>query len=78
MFRALLLDKDDDGTVVAGVRELDDDELPEGDVVVDVEYSTVNYKDGLAITNRAPVVRAWPMVPGIDLAGRVRTSDDGA
>jgi acrylyl-CoA reductase (NADPH) len=55
--------------VSAHVTELDDDALPEGDATVDVEYSTVNYKDGLAITNRAPVVRTWPLVPGIDFAG---------
>ena len=62
--------------------ELEDDELPPvGDadnpeVVVDVEYSTVNYKDALAITDSSPIVRSWPMVPGIDLAGTVSSSSD--
>jgi acrylyl-CoA reductase (NADPH) len=54
--------------------ELDEAQLPEGDVLVQVEYSSINYKDGLAITGRAPVVRHYPMVPGIDLAGLVEHS----
>jgi acrylyl-CoA reductase (NADPH) len=58
----------------AALQRVGDDFLPEGDVTIDVEYSTLNYKDGLAITNRAPVVRNWPMVPGIDAAGVVRDS----
>lgn len=70
MFRALVVDKVDDG-VVAGFRDLDERELPDGDVTVEVDYSTVNYKDGLAVTGRGPVVRKYPMVPGIDLAGTV-------
>jgi acrylyl-CoA reductase (NADPH) len=75
MFRALLLEKDDAGVVSAAVKDVDDAILPEG-VVVDVEYSSINYKDGLAIKNRNGVVRAWPMIPGIDFAGR--RSDTGA
>jgi acrylyl-CoA reductase (NADPH) len=75
MFRALLLEKNDEGAVSAGLKELDESVLPEG-VVVDVEYSTINYKDGLAIKNRNSVVRSWPMIPGIDFAGR--RSDSGA
>lgn len=74
MFRAVYLDKRDD-TVTCSIAELDDDALPDGEVTVDVEWSTVNYKDALAITDRSPIVRAWPMVPGIDLAGTVRSSD---
>jgi acrylyl-CoA reductase (NADPH) len=70
MFKALLLEKDDAG-FRAGVTQLDESRLPEGDVTVAIDYSTLNYKDGLAITNKAPVVRAWPMVPGIDGAGTV-------
>ncbi len=70
MFKALLLEKDDAG-FRAGVRDLDESTLPEGDVLVAVEHSTLNYKDGLAISNRGPVVRKWPMVAGIDGAGRV-------
>ena len=73
MFRALLVDRSDDG-FSAGLTELDDDVLPEGDVLVDVAHSTVNYKDGLAVTNASPIVRSWPMVPGIDLAGTVAAS----
>jgi acrylyl-CoA reductase (NADPH) len=72
MFKALVLDKSDGFR--AEVREVGDDFLPEGDVTVAIDYSTLNYKDGLAITNRAPVVRAWPMVAGIDGAGTVTES----
>jgi len=73
MFSALLISKTDDGQKVE-VTQLDEAQLPEGDVTIDVEYSTLNYKDGLAITGKSPVVRKWPMVPGIDLAGTVRES----
>ncbi|WP_395691615.1 MDR family oxidoreductase [Piscinibacter sp.] len=73
MFKALLLEKDDAG-FRAGIRDLDEAALPEGDVLVAVAHSTLNYKDGLAITNRGPVVRKWPMVAGIDGAGRVLES----
>src|SRR4051812_2737989 len=72
MFQALVLEKNPD--FAAGVREVDDGFLPDGDVTVDVAYSTLNYKDGLAITNRSPVVRSWPMVAGIDGAGTVAVS----
>ncbi|MEP6740072.1 MAG: MDR family oxidoreductase [Caldimonas sp.] len=70
MFNALMLEKDGAG-FRASVRRADAAGLPAGDVLVAVEYSTLNYKDGLAITNRGPVVRAWPMVAGIDGAGVV-------
>ena len=73
MFRALMLEKDDAG-FRAAVRGVDEAGLPEGDVTVRVEYSTLNYKDALAITNRGPVVRSWPMVAGIDGAGTVLAS----
>ena len=76
MFNAVLLHKDDAG-FRAGVESLDDERLPalaEGEVKVGIEYSTLNYKDGLALTNRGPVVRVWPMVPGIDGAGTVLES----
>jgi len=73
MFRALLLTQEGK-EVNCNLQELDEAALPEGDVTVDVEYSTLNYKDGLAITGSGPVVRSWPMVPGIDLAGQVRES----
>jgi acrylyl-CoA reductase (NADPH) len=72
MFQALVLEKNPDFS--AGVRELDDSFLPEGDVTVAIEYSTLNYKDGLAITNRSPVVRSWPMIAGIDGSGTVLES----
>jgi len=76
MFKALVLDKSPDFT--AAVREVDDDFLPDGDVTVDIGYSTLNYKDGLAITDSAPVVREWPMVAGVDGAGIVRESSHPA
>jgi acrylyl-CoA reductase (NADPH) len=75
MFKGILIDKGDDGQSVE-VTQLDEAQLPEGDVSIDVEYSTLNYKDGLAITGSAPVVRSFPMVPGIDLAGEVTASSD--
>ena len=70
MFKALLLEKDDAG-FRAGLADLDEARLPEADVLVAPAWSTLNYKDGLALTNRSPVVRQWPMVPGIDGAGTV-------
>ena len=73
MFRALLLSKGPDRPS-AKVVGLSEDELPEGEVTVRVDYSTLNYKDGMAIRDGAPIVREWPMVPGIDLAGSVETS----
>jgi acrylyl-CoA reductase (NADPH) len=75
-FQALLLTKDDAGQFSAGITTLNEDQLPAGEVRVRVAYSTLNYKDGLAITNKGPVVRSWPMVPGIDLAGEVIESAD--
>ncbi len=73
MFKAILIGKT---TTVHDTQlvELDEAQLPEGDVLVRIEYSSINYKDGLAITGRAPVVRRYPMVPGIDLAGLVEHS----
>ena len=73
MFKAVLIEKDEAG-YRAGVTEVDDAALPDGDVTVRVAYSTLNYKDGLAITGKGPVVRKFPMVPGIDLAGTVDAS----
>jgi acrylyl-CoA reductase (NADPH) len=73
MFRALVLHKDDSG-FRAGLESLDESRLAplaDGDVMLAVEYSTLNYKDSLALTNQGPVVRSWPMVPGIDGAGTV-------
>ncbi|MBC7415653.1 MAG: oxidoreductase [Herminiimonas sp.] len=73
-FRAILLSRDADGKTDAALTELTEAQLPAGDVTVRVDYSTINYKDGLAITGRAPVVRSWPMVPGIDGSGEVIAS----
>jgi acrylyl-CoA reductase (NADPH) len=76
MFSAVLIEKGETGQTV-GVTELDEAQLPDGSddtVSIDVEYSTLNYKDGLAITGKSPVVRKFPMVPGIDLAGVVTES----
>jgi acrylyl-CoA reductase (NADPH) len=67
-FKAMLIEKSDVGQSV-GLAEFDEANLMEGDVTLRVEWSTVNYKDGLALTGKAPVVRRWPMIPGIDLAG---------
>lgn len=74
MFKAILLTQTDDKKTRADLVEMDDSRLPAGDVTVDVTWSTLNYKDALAITGRGAVVRQWPLVPGIDLAGTVRAS----
>ena len=74
-FRALLVTKEGDRQSAA-VTELTDVDLMEGDVTVAVEHSTMNYKDGLAITGQAPIIRKFPLIPGIDLAGRVLRSND--
>ena len=73
MFKGILLTKTD-GVQAAAVQSVDDAVLGEGDVTVGVEWSTLNYKDGLAITGKSPVVRRFPLVPGIDFAGRVYSS----
>ena len=73
MFSALQLNKNEAG-FSAAIVQLDEAQLPAGDVLVEVEYSTLNYKDGLAITNKGPVVRQWPMVAGIDGSGVVLES----
>jgi acrylyl-CoA reductase (NADPH) len=77
MFKALVVEKDDEGNVHAAVRELDESALPEGDVTVAVEYSTVNYKDGLCMSpGGGGLVKSYPHVPGIDFAGTVEASSD--
>jgi acrylyl-CoA reductase (NADPH) len=76
MFRALAVEKDDEGKTHASVQELDDGRLPEGEVTVAVEYSTLNYKDGLCIGPGGGLVRSYPHVPGIDFAGTVEASSD--
>jgi acrylyl-CoA reductase (NADPH) len=75
-FRALLVEKDGDAAPVASVQTLDDSRLPVGEVAVAVEYSTVNYKDGLCIGPGGGLVRNYPHIPGIDFAGTVEASDD--
>ena len=75
MFRALLLDQTADG-MTTEVVELDDERLPDGDVTVDVEYSSLNFKDGLILKGQGRLVRDYPHVPGIDLAGTVTESSD--
>lgn len=77
MFKGVLITQEDKKNS-ASVTELNESQLPEGDVLVDVYYSTLNYKDGLAITGKSPVVRSFPMVPGIDLVGKVTQCDSDA
>lgn len=76
MFNALVVTRDDDKKTAASVESIDLDQLPEGNVTVAVEYSTVNYKDGLCIGPGGGLVRDYPHVPGIDFAGTVEASDD--
>ncbi len=74
MFKGILIEKDEQG-YRAAVKSIDESVLPEGDVTIKVAYSTLNYKDALAITGKGPVVRSFPMVPGIDLVGTVEQTD---
>jgi len=76
MFRALMIEKDAGGAISAAVQDVDDARLPAGNVTVAVEYSTLNYKDGLCLGPGGGLVRTYPHVPGIDFAGRVEVSDD--
>jgi NADPH:quinone reductase-like Zn-dependent oxidoreductase len=77
MFNALVVDKDDEsGKTSAEVRQIGLDDLPDAEVTVAVDYSTVNYKDGLCIGPGGGLVRKYPHVPGIDFAGTVETSSD--
>src|SRR6185503_12488723 len=75
--KAIVIEKTEDGSKAA-LADFDEKDLMEGDVTVRVEYSTINYKDGLAITGKAPVVRRWPMIGGIDFAGTVEASTNAA
>ncbi len=75
-FKAIMVSRDEEKNQSVGVENLTVDDLMEGDVVVSVGATTVNYKDGLAITGKSPVVRRWPMIPGIDFAGTVETSEN--
>ena len=74
MFKGILIEKDDAG-YRASLKEIDEAQLPEGDVRLRVSHSTLNYKDGLAITGKGPVVRRFPMIPGVDLVGTVEESE---
>ncbi|MCO6382503.1 acryloyl-CoA reductase [Oceanicola sp. 502str15] len=74
--RALIVEKDDEGKTSASVQEIEESRLPEGEVTVAVDYSTVNYKDGLCIGPGGGLVRNYPHVPGIDFAGTVEASED--
>ncbi|MEO8530527.1 MAG: MDR family oxidoreductase [Deltaproteobacteria bacterium] len=76
MFKALVVDKSEDGATSASIKTLDESALPAGEVLVDVEYSTLNYKDGLCLGSGGGLVKTYPHVPGIDFAGTVATSDD--
>lgn len=76
MFKALVVNKDEDGTVTQTIDTLDESQLPEGDVTVAVTHSTLNYKDGLCVNATGGLVRNFPHVPGIDFAGTVESSDD--
>jgi len=76
MFKALVVDKGADDKVAAEIKQLDEAQLPEGDVTVRVEHSTVNYKDGLVLNGLGNLVTTYPHVPGVDFAGTVEASDD--
>ena len=73
--QALILEQQD-GNTIASVQALDESRLPEGDVTVDIDWSSLNYKDALAITGKGKIIRNFPMVPGIDFAGHVHSSED--
>jgi acrylyl-CoA reductase (NADPH) len=75
-FRALIATRADDGTIHTSIEQCADDFLADGDVVVAVEWSTVNYKDGMALAGTPPVIQRFPLIPGIDLAGIVEASGD--
>ena len=73
-FKAIRIDKDNE-TQKVNLVELNENDLMEGDVLVDITHSTLNFKDGLALTGSSPVVRTFPMIPGIDFSGVVKNSD---
>ncbi len=77
MFKGILINKDDNG-YVSELCDIDDAQLADNGVVIDVEYSTINYKDALAICGKSPIIRQFPLIPGIDLAGTVKSSNDAA
>lgn len=75
MIKALVLEQQD-GQTLASVKDITSEQLPEGNVTVDINWSSINYKDALAITGKGKIIRNFPMVPGIDFAGTVHSSDD--
>ncbi|MGL6348419.1 MAG: alcohol dehydrogenase catalytic domain-containing protein, partial [Aeromonas sp.] len=77
MFKGVLIEKDEAG-YRASYQQIADEQLPAGDVTVEVQWSSLNYKDALAITGAGPVVRQFPMIPGIDFAGTVVHSEHAA
>jgi len=76
MFNALVLNKKDDQKATGKVEEIETSNLPEGDVLINIDYSTINYKDSLAITSSSPIIKNFPMVPGIDFSGTVEESSN--
>ena len=76
MFKALILKKTGDKTNTLSIEDLSIDDLPKNEILIEVEYSTLNYKDSLAVTNKLPIIKNYPMIPGIDLAGIVRNSSN--
>lgn len=71
MFKALLIKKEDENKTIVSIQDLDEPIFPDGDVVVDIKYSTLNYKDALAITSASPIIKRFPMIPGIDFSGEI-------
>ena len=78
MFDALVLNKDKDQKATGKVEKLDIADLPEGDVLVNIDYSTLNYKDSLALTSSSPIVKNFPMIPGIDFSGVVEETSNNS
>jgi len=76
MFNALVLNKIEDQKATGEIKEINISDLPEGDVLVKIDYSTINYKDSLAITSSSPIIKNFPMVPGIDFSGTVEESSN--
>ena len=75
-FKAFMVEKDNDGTVTSDFKDLSINDLPEGEVLIKVQYSGINYKDALSTVKDSGVLKSYPMVPGIDLVGTVVESDD--
>jgi acrylyl-CoA reductase (NADPH) len=76
MFNSLVIEKNDSQDYHTSIKELSEEDLNDGDVLIKVLYSTINYKDALAITGKVPVIRRFPMIPGIDLVGVIEQCDN--